>query len=151
MELIFIVSILRWIRIRKIVLLQILFCRYPENGNRYMFKICCHSMYISQKSCFSFKTKIIRWRAVAIFMAYARKWIFYHSSASKFFHKKRHSSEFFTNFFTNFFKNCDIFCEKNSIHVWSRIDYVKGRALGVASNAVYGLGALLRCSQMPLL
>ena len=45
---------------------------------------------------FRFGQKIIRWRAGAIFLIYARKKNVYHSQDSKFFHKKRQSCEFST-------------------------------------------------------
>ena len=61
-----------------------------------MFKVCCHSVYISQKSCFSLWTKNIRLTCRFNFYSLCSGKNVYHSPASKFFHKKRHSSEFFT-------------------------------------------------------
>ena len=61
-----------------------------------MFKVCCHSVYVSQKSCFSLWTKNNPLKCRCNFYSLCSEKNVYHSPASKFVHKKRHSSEFFT-------------------------------------------------------
>ena len=61
-----------------------------------MFKVWCHSVYISQKSCFSLWTKNNPLTCRCIFYSQCSEKNVYQLPASKFFHKKRHSSEFFT-------------------------------------------------------
>ena len=61
-----------------------------------MFKVCFHSVYISQKSCFSLWTRNSPLTCRCNFSSQCSEINVYQSPASKFFHKKRHSSEFFT-------------------------------------------------------
>ena len=90
-----------------------------------MFKVYCHSVYISQKSCFRLKTKINPLTCRCNFYSPYSKKNVYLSLASNFFHKKRHSCEFFTQNDNSVKKFLSILCSHSCGIIYTRFHAFK--------------------------